>query len=1221
MLNARIELRGEELFCADAGEGGISTVRRLTQETLARLRGWAENYDKTVRSDGSPPLVEIGRDIAAFLDEGDRWLDQVLGGTIGEIALDIAVPGQPDERERILLDIPWELLAPNGRFLAEDEERLFRVTRCLGGSGAPGAPEFRDLSLLFMAAEVEGQGVLSYEQEEAGILQATNGLPLNLMVEESGAIEFLGQRVAQEGPFEALHLSCHGDIVKGHPVLALEKPEGGLDLVGIDPLSRAFGEEDKKPKLVFLSACRTGEHGAASAFVQSLVRSGVANAIGWDGSVDDADAIGFAAAFYEELARGSSVAYAAARARGGLMRAHLADPNEGRHWHLARAYSGPRGGAALCSAGRPRRVFSQNVGYKEFLDLKQKRVPVASAAEFVGRRREAQRILRAFRDRTGAGVLIHGLGRQGKSSLAARIANRMPGHDTVVIYGRYDALAIFEALRNALPARLQRDFDQTWREPVTKDASNLQSALLDMLEGPFRTTDPATRAKPVLLIIDDLEQILETPKPGEANTPVKTNYSVALAAIIAAFRDAETESRLLLTSRYTFALTDAGGDDLAARLVPVQLPPTDETQRDKQMRAAARLAGTEHASDAADQNRAALEARIKDAANGNPGLQAILSRPMLSGDSEATIRAVEAVEIYLESGEVPQDAHAAADFFTNVSLTAFKDMLTPQETQQLRAATLFLIPVPPPVLAAAGEAASVKEPVRAIDRLRGLGLIDLHLVANAKEELAVNSLARPLVPALSEAETAQIAGKAIAALYRCWKDGDGNLPPDLRGWEAARLAMLGQSPPDIVNAAALAGTAYLFHGVHQARLALDLVLAALSALDRVKATPDLHLFRLGVDCAERLGETEIHEVLVERGLAIESGNPGVRAMLLFARASRLIRTGRLDAAEELLKEAAAVFESVDDVRGRAVTMGRIADILQARWQLDEALKIRKAEQLPVYERLGDVRERALTWGKVAEILQARGQLDEALKIWRDETLPAMEQLGDVRGRAVTIGRIADILQARGQLDEALKIRNAEQLPVYERLGDVRERAVTMGKIADILRARGQLDEALRIWQDEELPVMERLGDVSGRAVTMGNIADVLHARGQLDEALKIRTEEELPIYDRLGDLRSRAVTMGKIAHILHAKGQLDEALKIRKVEELPVYERLGDVRELLVGRANLAVGLLQRGADGDRDEARRLLVLALDDAQRLRVPETELIEQIIARAGFGFGPE
>lgn len=98
MLSVRIELRGEELFCADTGEGSKSTVRRLTPDTLARLRGWAERYDAAVRSGALPPLLEIGREIAAFLDEGDRWLDQVLGGT-GEIALDIAVPGRPEDRE------------------------------------------------------------------------------------------------------------------------------------------------------------------------------------------------------------------------------------------------------------------------------------------------------------------------------------------------------------------------------------------------------------------------------------------------------------------------------------------------------------------------------------------------------------------------------------------------------------------------------------------------------------------------------------------------------------------------------------------------------------------------------------------------------------------------------------------------------------------------------------------------------------------------------------------------------------------------------------------------------------------------------------------------------------------------------------------------------------------------------------------------------------------
>jgi hypothetical protein len=354
-----------------------------------------------VRSRAAEPLVEIGRDIADFLNDGDRWLDRVLDDT-GEIALEIGVSGTPEERGRILLDVPWELLAPKGTFLAVDNERLFRVARRLGRPQDPAGPAYRDLALLFMAAEVEGQSILNFEQEEAAILEATKSLALNLSVEESGGVEFLGERIAEDGPFQALHLSCHGDIVRGAPVLALEKPEGGLDLAGIAKLSEALGEEGKKPALVFLSACRTGEHGAAAAaFVQSLVRSGIHNAIGWDGSVYDSDAIGFAEIFYEELAKGSSVAYAAARARGSLLRAHFAEPRQGRHWHLARVYLGSRGGGALRASGKPSRPFRKEAGYKEFLDTKQGRVPVATAAEFVGRRSQAQRILRAFRDREG----------------------------------------------------------------------------------------------------------------------------------------------------------------------------------------------------------------------------------------------------------------------------------------------------------------------------------------------------------------------------------------------------------------------------------------------------------------------------------------------------------------------------------------------------------------------------------------------------------------------------------------------------------------------------------------------------------------------------------------------------------------------------------------------------------------------------------------------------
>jgi hypothetical protein len=129
----------------------------------------------------------------------------------------------------------------------------------------------------------------------------------------------------------------------------------------------------------------------------------------------------------------------------------------------------------------------------------------------------------------------------------------------------------------------------------------------------------------------------------------------------------------------------------------------------------------------------------------------------------------------------------------------------------------------------------------------------------------------------------------------------------------------------------------------------------------------------------------------------------------------------------------------------------------------------------------------------------------------------------------------------------------------------------------------------------------------------------LQARGQLDEALKIRNEEELPVYERLGDVRERAVTMGKIADILQACGQLDEAPKIW-IEEAAVYQRLGAARDLLVARAEQAMTRLRREAEGDREEARRLLLLALDAARRLKLPEAQQIERTIEQAGLGAEP-
>jgi hypothetical protein len=61
---------------------------------------------------------------------------------------------------------------------------------------------------------------------------------------------------------------------------------------------------------------------------------------------------------------------------------------------------------------------------------------------------------------------------------------------------------------------------------------------------------------------------------------------------------------------------------------------------------------------------------------------------------------------------------------------------------------------------------------------------------------------------------------------------------------------------------------------------------------------------------------------------------------------------------------------------RAVTLGKVANILYAREDLDEALRIRQEEQLPVYERLGDVRSLVVGRAKLAIMFAQRGHPED-----------------------------------------------------------------------------------------------------------------------------------------------------------------------------------------------------------------------------------------------------
>jgi AAA ATPase domain len=363
----------------------------------------------------------------------------------------------------------------------------------------------------------------------------------------------------------------------------------------------------------------------------------------------------------------------------------------------------------LLSAARPRMSSHPDAGRKDIVDARGGRIEVASHFEFVGRRREIQTIRREFRHPDHAGVLIHGFGRQGKSSLAARIMDRHPELTRVVLFQRVDGPSVLAAIRERVAEAV--DICDRWRDRVDPahrdyDPDAFFHALRALVDGPFGY---AGSGKPILLVLDDFEALLDPPA-GNGHWRVKPDAVAPLTAIIRAFDRGGTDSRLLITSRYEFRLgTD--GRDPGLRLLAVPLAETSPANRLKQARQKMLALGRSGPTDLPP-----LTQRAIAAARGNAGLQDLLFQAVLA-DPAAGGAAVQALETYLGGGALPEQEELRATL-EKLVIDKLLEPLTDGERTLLRASTLFQLPVPLAVWNKYATDANLGRP----DRLLAFGL-------------------------------------------------------------------------------------------------------------------------------------------------------------------------------------------------------------------------------------------------------------------------------------------------------------------------------------------------------------------------------------------------------------------------------------------------------------------------------------------------------------------
>lgn len=1140
-LSVQFEVSGYSISVEGRSDPYIVSARDV-EAAPKKLRDWAARYDTAVQRNDKDALLAIGGEMFQWLDGAGHAHYWTASG--GNFELEIWVEGFDRQEELALLDAPWELLAQGERHLQGDPVSLYLPWRRISinnGQRNPRLPEFGDARLLFMGAVPVGQEPLALEEEEAVIAQATQNQPIKLVVEDSGILEELGFRFAERPVAEILHLSCHGGIKdETGPFLLMENTQG--DPVEVIPGQLLFQMGERGPLLAVLSACRSAERwdgriedrtdrsGAevSGSFARTLSNI-VPNVVGWDGSVYDNDAIMFSSTFYDWIARGNTPQWAAARARQVLL------SKNSTQWHLARVYAGPGGGGAIVYTGNNQRPKGLGNTYLPQIGP----YPVANRASFRGRRDKMQAALPKLRPGLSPGLIVWGLGGAGKSSIVARLADRLP-QQAIQISAEDGLKDVLNKLLEAIPHDRRTPLLGYWT-----DTQKLEAQFEEAFREALLALNESNRA--VLLIIDALDKLLE-PQGGTENLAMikrtLPRERTLLVAILRAFLEPRIRGRssLVITSRFDFRLLDKV-EDVAASLNRLQLDAMSPYECRAQLRAAAWVQGRELPSKGTVEWKQYERALI--CSRGNPFLQDTLTKPMLAGKLELAEKNLVKLEEYfaeLSQGTLPPGDDAALsegldnivlDALNRTSLGNYIQALDSEDKRQLSAASIFedftSVAFPIGAFEAAGSTLGVTDPRASIERLLALALMEHCDPVEGVKHVAASSLALALVPKIEGEELVAAASAALDALRKANHEIHGIDPVDRTAKAIQALALIsrakGPALIDSVNAAMLSKRGFPQDDGAVAKLAADVVPRLGSDFDRGSENlvpKEAALLLELIDAAEWDGEIDSVRQHIASGLVNFGQDPFVEASLLLRRARRREVEGLYrDAMDDALR-AAGTFKNCGSNIDEAVANCQIANLHHVLGQHAIALEVLERKVLPVCAQIGDASRPIEALTRLTDSLLAKNLVEKSRRMSHRESLKVMSRFSATYASAVVRSQMAAILDDAGEAETALRILREKVVPVIRDFGRSREWAITQGRIADAIVASGTtagekpraaVDDPLEILTTEVLPVFSAMNDRYSVGVAQSRVADILEERGEATEAERLRREQVLPVLD------------------------------------------------------------------------------------------------------------
>ena len=449
--------------------------------------------------------------------------------------------------------LPWELLHDGESFLIAADNPVVPV-RVVQQTSVPVEPQPRALRMLFMACAPESlHPLLDYEAEEAAIdsVATKESLPLLLVDEPTGNMGELERLLGRhpDGYFDVIHITGHATSNGHSPAFITETIAGDAHPTDIREIKDAL--LGARPRVVFLSGCRTaesGDLGATPSMAEELARTSALTVIGWGRPISDDAATQATADFYRQLMRGRSPALALAAGYRRLLKG--GQPR----WHCLRMFVQGKPPHPLVMA--PENVKEDDTAS---FDRAKERTPYGLAkvdiGGFVGRRRATQELLRHLDPRLNSnrlGAIVHGIGGIGETTLVSRVLGMLP-RDTR--YVPVNTMLTRDSLLEAM--RRQHEVFANVLGGAAPD-EDLQGLLVRTLNKSDRGT---------IFVLDEFERNQRDRGDQPRLVP---EAAQTLTALISASSQTPGRHRVVITCRYR---PDVAGID---ELADVPLEPLDD---------------------------------------------------------------------------------------------------------------------------------------------------------------------------------------------------------------------------------------------------------------------------------------------------------------------------------------------------------------------------------------------------------------------------------------------------------------------------------------------------------------------------------------------------------------------------------------------------------------------------------------------------------------------